>query len=41
MVIQMNDNYEAYLTEFVKGTKAQYVTIPFTSFKKKGNAEES
>ncbi len=41
MVIQMNDNYEAYLTEFVKGTKAQYVTIPFTSFKKKGNTEES
>lgn len=36
MVIQLNDNYEAYLTEFVKGTKAQYVTIPFSKFIKKG-----
>ena len=41
MVIQINDSYEAYLTEFVKGTKAQYVTIPFTSFRKKGSADES
>lgn len=37
MVVQINDDYEAYLTEFVKGTKAQYVTIPFTSFIKKGD----
>lgn len=37
MVVQINDDYEAYLTDFVKGTKAQYVTIPFTSFKKKGD----
>ena len=40
MVIQLKDSngkeYEAYLTEFVKGTKAQYVTIPFASFKAKG-----
>lgn len=39
MVIQLKDSngneYEAYLTEFVKGTEAQYVTIPFTSFKAK------
>ncbi|MDE5864380.1 MAG: fibronectin type III domain-containing protein [Lachnospiraceae bacterium] len=39
MVIQLNDNYEAYLTEFVKGTKAQYVTIPFSKFIKKGGTE--
>ena len=37
LVAQINDDYEAYLTEFVKGTKAQYVTIPFTSFIKKGD----
>ncbi|MCI9079435.1 MAG: beta-mannanase [Lachnospiraceae bacterium] len=40
MVVQLNDGsaeYEAYLTEFVKGTKAQYVTIPFSSFIKKGD----
>ena len=40
MVVQLNDGsaeYEAYLTDFVKGTKAQYVTIPFTSFIKKGD----
>ena len=39
MVIQLNDNYEAYLTEFVKGTEAQYVTIPFSKFIKKGGTE--
>lgn len=43
MVIQLKDSngkeYEAYLTEFVKGTKAQYVTIPFTSFKAKGGTD--
>lgn len=37
MVVQINDDYEVYLTDFVKGTKAQYVTIPFTSFIKKGD----
>ena len=40
MVMQLRDSngkeYEAYLSEFVKGTKAQYVTIPFTSFIVKG-----
>ena len=39
MVIQLKDSngneYEADLTEFVKGTEAQYVTITFTSFKAK------
>lgn len=43
MVIQLKDSngkeYEAYLTEFVKGTEAQYVTIPFTSFKAKGGTD--
>ena len=43
MVIQLKDSngkeYEAYLTEFVKGTGAQYVTIPFTSFKAKGGTD--
>lgn len=43
MVIQLKDSngkeYEAYLTEFVKGTKAQYVTIPFASFKAKGGTD--
>lgn len=37
MVVQINDDYEVYLTDFVKGTKAQYVTIPFISFIKKGD----
>ena len=40
MVIQLKDSkgkeYEAYLTDFVKKTEAQYVTIPFTSFIVKG-----
>lgn len=41
LVIQLTDGsgeeFEVYLTDFVKGTKAQYVTIPFSSFKgKKG-----
>lgn len=40
MVVQLTDEsgkeYEAYLTDFVKGTKAQYVTIPFTGFIVKG-----
>lgn len=43
MVIQLRDSngkeYEAHLTEFVKGTKAQYVTIPFTSFIVKGGTD--
>lgn len=39
MVFQLNSEYEVYLTDFVKGTKAQYVTIPFSSFKKKGGTE--
>lgn len=39
MVIQLNDNYEAYLTEFVKTNKSAYVTIPFSSFIKKGGSE--
>lgn len=43
MVIQLKDSngkeYEAYLTEFVKGTEAQYVTIPFASFKAKGGTD--
>ncbi|MDO4491413.1 MAG: glycosyl hydrolase [Lachnospiraceae bacterium] len=36
MVIQLRDSegrdYEVFLSDFVKGTEAQYVTIPFTSF---------
>ena len=41
LVIQLTDGsgeeFEVYLTDFVMGTKAQYVTIPFSSFKgKKG-----
>lgn len=36
LVLQLNDNYEAYLTDFVKGEQAQYVTIPFSKFIKKG-----
>lgn len=36
LVVQLTDTsgeeFEVYLTDFVKGTKAQYVTIPFASF---------
>lgn len=39
LVIQLNDNYEAYLTDFVRGNKAQYVTIPFSKFVKKGGTD--
>ncbi len=39
LVIQLNDSYEAYLTDFVKGNKAQYVTIPFSKFVKKGGSD--
>ena len=39
LVVQLNDNYEAYLTDFVKGTKAQYITIPLSKFIKKGATE--
>lgn len=39
LVIQLNDSYEAYLTDFVKGNKAQYVTIPLTKFVKKGGSD--
>ncbi|MCM1498416.1 MAG: hypothetical protein NC124_08105, partial [Clostridium sp.] len=39
MVIQLNGSYEAYLTEFVKGTEAKYVTIPFSKFIKKNGTE--
>jgi len=39
MVIQLNDYYEAYLTDFVKGTESAYVTIPLSSFIKKGGTE--
>ena len=39
LVVQVTDGsgeeFEVYLTNFVKGTKAQYVTIPFDSFKGK------
>ena len=39
LVIQVTDGsgeeFEVYLTNFVKGTKAQYVTIPFSAFKGK------
>ncbi len=41
LVIQLNDNYEVYLTDFAKGTNAQYVTIPFSKFIKKGTTDES
>lgn len=41
LVVQLTDGsgeeFEVYLTNFVKGTKAQFVTIPFDAFKgKKG-----
>ncbi len=36
LVVQLTDGsgeeFEVYLTDFVKGTKAQYVTVPFSSF---------
>ncbi|MDO5294638.1 MAG: glycosyl hydrolase [bacterium] len=35
--VSNGEEFEAYLTDFVKGTKAQYVTIPFSSFKGKQN----
>ena len=38
LVVQLVSNgedFEAYLSDFVKGTEAQYVTIPFSSFKGK------
>lgn len=39
LVIQLTDStgeeFEVYLTNFVKGTKAQYVTVPFGSFRGK------
>ncbi len=41
LVFQLNDDYEAYLTDFVKGTNAQYVTIPFSKFIKKGTTDEA
>lgn len=46
LVVQFTDSsgeeFEVYLTDFVKGTKAQYVTIPFTSFAgKKGGTLDS
>lgn len=41
LVVQLTDGsgeeFEVYLTDFVKGTEAQYVTIPFSSFKGKNN----
>lgn len=43
LVVQLRDSsgkeYEALLTDFVKGTRAQYVTIPFSSFKVKGGTD--
>lgn len=43
LVVQLRDSsgkeYEALLTDFVKGTQAQYVTIPFSSFKVKGGTD--
>jgi len=39
MVFQLksDSDYEAYLSDFVKGTEAKYITIPFSSFKDKNN----
>lgn len=39
LVMQLNGQYEVYLTDFVKGTKAQYITIPFSKFVKKGTTD--
>lgn len=45
LVLQLKDSagkeYEAYLTNFVKGTKAQYVTVPFSKIMKKGSTTDS
>lgn len=42
-VVQLKDSkgkeYEVHLSEFVKGTTAQYVTIPFSSFIVKGGTD--
>lgn len=39
LVVQLTDGsgeeFEVYLTNFVKGTKAQFVTVPFSAFKGK------